>query len=91
MNPILETFGNAETVMNSNSSRFGKYLELLFSESGFILGATFKDYLLEKPRVVTQARKERNFHVFYMMYAGLSTEERRELKLLDTTQHRWVM
>ena len=88
MNPILETFGNAQTVMNDNSSRFGKYLELMFSPSGALLGARFKEYLLEKLRVVTQASNERNFHVFYMMFAGLSDEERSSLCLLDPTTHR---
>ena len=88
MNPILETFGNAQTVMNNNSSRFGKYLELIFSKQGSILGATFKDYLLEKLRVVMQTSNERNFHVFYMLFAGLSAEEKDTLGLTDPTLHR---
>jgi myosin heavy subunit len=90
VNPILETFGNALTVMNDNSSRFGKYLELIFSHRGHILGATFKDYLLEKPRVVTHSSSERNFHIFYMLFAGLSAEEKKTLSLTDPTSHRWV-
>ena len=90
VNPILETFGNAQTVMNDNSSRFGKYLELIFSTTGNLLGATFKDYLLEKVRVVMQASNERNFHIFYMMYAGLSTKEKNELGLVDPASHRYM-
>ena len=77
--------------MNDNSSRFGKYLELIFSDEGAILGAKFKDYLLEKLRVVTQASTERNFHVFYMMFAGLSEEEKKTLCLLDPASHRYVV
>ena len=76
--------------MNNNSSRFGKYLELIFSSKGTILGASYKDYLLEKPRVVVQASNERNFHIFYMMYAGLSDEEKKELNLLNPESHRSV-
>lgn len=90
VNPILETFGNAQTLLNNNSSRFGKYLELIFSPAGAIVGAKFKDYLLEKPRVVTQGRGERNFHVFYMMFASLSAEEKETLCLLDPASHRFV-
>ena len=74
--------------MNDNSSRFGKYLELVFSEEGKLLGATFKEYLLEKLRVVVQASNERNFHIFYLMFAGLSQEEKDKLKLVDFTSHR---
>ncbi len=77
--------------MNDNSSRFGKYLELVFSQEGELLGATFKDYLLEKLRVIVQAKNERNFHVFYMMYAGLSPEEKKKLGLLDPSSHRFVI
>lgn len=91
VNPILETFGNAKTVMNDNSSRFGKYLELVFSAEGKLLGATFKEYLLEKLRVVVQASNERNFHVFYMMFSGLSTEEKNKLSLSDIASHRCVL
>lgn len=91
MNPILETFGNAKTVMNNNSSRFSKYLELIFSADGKLLGATFRTYLLEKCRVVAQASKERNFHIFYMMIAGLSTEEKDRLHIFDIGSHRYFI
>mmetsp|Transcript_22310 Transcript_22310/g.67062 ORF Transcript_22310/g.67062 Transcript_22310/m.67062 type:complete len:2536 (-) Transcript_22310:70-7677(-) len=63
--PLLEAVGNAQTVMNKNSSRFGKFLELKFDSGLHIRGAQVSDYLLEKSRVVQQAERERNFHVFY--------------------------
>ncbi len=88
VNPILEAFGNAKTVMNDNSSRFGKYLELVFTPEGKLLGATYKEYLLEKLRVVVQTSKERNFHIFYLMFAGLGEEEKDKLKLADLKSHR---
>lgn len=74
VNPLLEAFGNARTVINDNSSRFGKYLDVKFGYYGEVLGAQMSEYLLEKSRVVRQADGERNFHVFYYMFHGLDSE-----------------
>ena len=86
---MLEAFGNAKTVMNNNSSRFGKYLELLFSAEGAILGCCFKDYLLEKSRVIVQGPNERNFHIFYQMFAGVSDDQKQLLNLDNPAMHRY--
>uniref|UniRef100_A0A1I8J1H0 Protein kinase domain-containing protein n=1 Tax=Macrostomum lignano TaxID=282301 RepID=A0A1I8J1H0_9PLAT len=74
VNPLLEAFGNASTVLNENSSRFGKYLELLVSPTGCIRGARLAHFLLEKARVVYQSKGERNFHIFYHLAHGDSHE-----------------
>jgi len=61
--------------MNNNSSRFGKYLEMSFTNSGKILGARVFDYLLEKSRVVQHGPGERNYHIFYYLFCGMKTHE----------------
>uniref|UniRef100_A0A3Q3ELW0 Unconventional myosin-VIIa-like n=1 Tax=Labrus bergylta TaxID=56723 RepID=A0A3Q3ELW0_9LABR len=89
-NPILEAFGNAKTIRNDNSSRFGKYLEIFFSKDGVIEGARVDQYLLEKSRVCHQALEERNYHMFYCLLAGLTAEERKILHLGKAEEYRFL-
>ena len=84
-NPILEAFGNARTVRNDNSSRFGKYIKLMFDSEGVLKGANLNTFLLETPRLVNQAENERNFHIFYMIINGCTTEQK-QLLLLDAQE-----
>uniref|UniRef100_A0A8C2X5D9 Myosin IXB n=1 Tax=Cyclopterus lumpus TaxID=8103 RepID=A0A8C2X5D9_CYCLU len=80
--PVLEAFGNAKTAHNNNSSRFGKFIQVNYLESGVVRGAVVEKYLLEKSRLVSRENNERNYHVFYYLLLGASEEERKEFKLL---------
>jgi len=90
-NPVLEAFGNAMTVRNNNSSRFGKWLEIAVSRSMQIIGCSVTDYLLEVTRVIEQGSKERNYHVFFQVLEGRkSIPELKELGIQDATHYRYL-
>ncbi|KAL3848329.1 hypothetical protein ACJMK2_019197 [Sinanodonta woodiana] len=90
MNPLLEAFGNAKTVMNDNSSRFAKFMELFFTSDGKVMGARILEYLLEKSRIIFQGKGECNFHIFYWMMSGLSPEEINVYNLRKDGKHRYL-
>ncbi|NWZ82164.1 MYO15 protein, partial [Poecile atricapillus] len=84
--PILESFGNARTILNDNSSRFGKLLNVHL-QHGIVVGTSISQYLLEKSRVVFQAHGERNYHVFYELLAGLPMEQKEEMYLQEAESY----
>merc|ERR1719232_1551432 len=89
-NPILEAFGNAKTVKNDNSSRFGKFIRINFDASGYIAGANIETYLLEKARIIRQAGDERSFHIFYQLLMGASKEFKSQMLLDDAKNYTFM-
>ena len=85
-NPVMEAFGNAKTTRNDNSSRFGKYIEIMFDKDTNIIGAKIRTYLLERSRLVFQPLQERNYHIFYQLISGATEEETLRLGLLPVEQ-----
>uniref|UniRef100_M4A854 Myosin IXA n=1 Tax=Xiphophorus maculatus TaxID=8083 RepID=M4A854_XIPMA len=88
--PVLEAFGNAKTAHNNNSSRFGKFIQVNYQESGTVRGAYVEKYLLEKSRLVYQEHNERNYHVFYYLLAGSSEEERKAFHLKKPEEYHYL-
>ncbi|XP_065133061.1 unconventional myosin-IXb isoform X3 [Paramisgurnus dabryanus] len=88
--PVLEAFGNAKTAYNNNSSRFGKFIQVNYLESGVVRGAVVEKYLLEKCRLVSRGKTERNYHVFYYLLTGASEEERDEFMLLRPEDYNYL-
>lgn len=89
-NPILEAFGNAKTLRNDNSSRFGKLIEIHFSETGKISGANIQTFLLEKSRVVQCTEGERSYHIFYQLCAGAPPALRDMLNLKSADEYKYL-
>ncbi|XP_072230390.1 unconventional myosin-XIX [Leuresthes tenuis] len=89
-NPIMEAFGNACTLRNNNSSRFGKYIQLQLDRCQLLVGASVQTYLLEKTRVSCQPANERNFHIFYQMIKGATDEQRKEWKMPRDQSFVWL-
>uniref|UniRef100_A0A8C7LNH4 Unconventional myosin-VI n=1 Tax=Oncorhynchus mykiss TaxID=8022 RepID=A0A8C7LNH4_ONCMY len=89
-NPLLEAFGNAKTVRNNNSSRFGKFVEIHFNEKNTVVGGFVSHYLLEKSRICQQSQEERNYHIFYRLCAGASEDIRTKFHLESPDAFRYL-
>lgn len=88
--PVLEAFGNAKTAHNNNSSRFGKFIQVNYKENGMVHGAVVQKYLLEKSRICSQGRNERNYHVFYYLLQGANEQEKEALYLKSPEQYYYL-
>ncbi|CAB0036224.1 unnamed protein product [Trichogramma brassicae] len=88
--PVLEAFGNAKTAHNNNSSRFGKFIQVNYKENGMVHGAVVQKYLLEKSRIVSQGKNERNYHVFYYLLTGANEQEKQVLHLRNSDWYHYL-
>ncbi|CAB3374023.1 Hypothetical predicted protein [Cloeon dipterum] len=88
--PVLEAFGNAKTAHNNNSSRFGKFIQVNYKENGLVHGAVVQKYLLEKSRICSQGRNERNYHVFYYLLSGSNESEKKSLHLKNVEDYNYL-
>ena len=89
-NPLLEAFGNAKTVKNNNSSRFGKFIQVNFTEFGKIISAKIYNYLLEKSRIVKIKENERNYHIFYQILTGANEAERQKFLIKEPSYFNYL-
>ncbi len=89
-NPLLEAFGNAKTLMNNNSSRFGKFILVSFNDNGKICSAKIFNYFLEKSRIVKVHPNERNYHIFYQFLKGANDTERKKFKLKELSYFNYI-
>ena len=89
-NPLLESFGNAKTLRNNNSSRFGKYFEINFTKSGSPMGGKISNFLLEKSRVVGPGKGERNFHIFYQITKGATPAQKEQLGMMEPSNFNYL-
>ncbi|KAK6027930.1 myosin head, partial [Ostertagia ostertagi] len=90
-NPVLEAFGNAKTVRNNNSSRFGKFIRIHFSKAGKVASCDIEHYLLEKSRVIRQAPGERCYHIFYQIFSDFKPELKQQLLLTKPLKEYWFV
>ncbi|EPB79755.1 myosin head [Ancylostoma ceylanicum] len=90
-NPVLEAFGNAKTVRNNNSSRFGKFIRIHFSKAGRLASCDIEHYLLEKSRVIRQAPGERCYHIFYQIFSDFKPELKKSLELDKPLKDYWFV
>lgn len=88
--PVLEAFGNAKTGRNDNSSRFGKFIEIQFDTDRYICGSKITPYLLEKSRIIWQAKGERNYHIFYQLTEGAPDDIKGPCKLGKASEYRYI-